>query len=479
MSVYIFTPLYIETLGIDSYGVTAFYATISGVLILFDLGISSSLMRQMASIPLKGTLQGAAEFLRTIEVVYTGVIITIFLLFYSLSGLIASEWLNSNNFSFEERKGFIQLIFISASFQLMASFYQAGLIGQERQVISNLIQFIWAFVRSVGALFIIWWVSPTAKSFLIWQLVCNVLYLLFTRKYLIQSFVREHLIFKISSLKGHYKFASGMMMISILAILNTQIDKIIVSKMFEVGTFALYAVASTVAQAPLVLSNPISNAILPRFTALHASELIEQTKNIFLRMNLVVVLISIPACITLVVFNREILFIWGLDSQVINGVSILSERLLIGSMFLAWQIVPFNYAISMGKTGINVLFSILLLVLNTFFIFLFMNLKGVEGVPLSWMICNVVLTIPYIYVVIQNTLGHTLFIKLMGNNFLILLISVSLLGLSSLIIGDKLNGIALLITLVVINFIVMLSSLRLIFWKKNFKQTILRLFNHE
>ena len=69
-----FVPIYIRLLGIEAYGVIAFFFTLIALFSFLDLGLSSTLNREMArrtgaAIP----TDEARDVVRTMEVIYWGI----------------------------------------------------------------------------------------------------------------------------------------------------------------------------------------------------------------------------------------------------------------------------------------------------------------------------------------------------------------------------------------------------------------------
>ncbi|MBL0145320.1 MAG: oligosaccharide flippase family protein [Chitinophagaceae bacterium] len=44
----ILVPVYVKIIGVESYGLVAFYSTLAGALAILDLGLSASISRQVA-----------------------------------------------------------------------------------------------------------------------------------------------------------------------------------------------------------------------------------------------------------------------------------------------------------------------------------------------------------------------------------------------------------------------------------------------
>lgn len=476
---YLFTPIYIDFLGLEAYGITAFYTTISGLLILFDFGFSSLLTREMARSDHGVNLSYKSQIFRTLEILYFGIVLLIFISTLLFSESIAENWLHTNNYSLSEKSEFIVLIFGCATLQLLASFYQATLIGQERQVTSNLIQFLWALLRSAGVVVVFWLYEPTVYSFFGWQVFSNLLYAIVTRRFAIIPLIKTELTFKLTSLKGHYKFASGMMIITLISILNTQIDKLAVSRLLSVEAFAYYTIAAALAQAPLVLSTPISSAILPRFIAITTQGKWKEARNFFLKMNLVLAILTVPCSVTLILFAKELILLWTNDPVIVSNSAESAQYLIVGSMFLAWQIVPYNLMVSKGNTKPNIIMGLTFFLVSGGLLLILTSRLGIAGAGLSWMVANITLTVPYIYWISKVSFGVEIFWKIIRQNIAILLFSVSLLLMLRYFIGNMNNGIALFLLLSLTNLLIIFFFLRLTSWNANLKQTILSLFRYE
>ena len=62
--------------------------------------------------------------------------------------------------------------------QFVIGLYRSSLVGLQRQVQLNLVNCIMATFRSVGAVAVLIWVSPTISAFFIWQGIASLLTLI-------------------------------------------------------------------------------------------------------------------------------------------------------------------------------------------------------------------------------------------------------------------------------------------------------------
>ena len=72
-------------------------------------------------------------------------------------------------------------------------------------------------------------------------------------------------------LKTVGKFAGGMMLMAIISSLNTQIDKLVISKILSLKEFGYYSLAGIFSQVPVLIITPIAVAVLPRMVKYSAN----------------------------------------------------------------------------------------------------------------------------------------------------------------------------------------------------------------
>jgi hypothetical protein len=90
-SIYLFIPLYIKYLGIDAYGVIAFYSILLAIILIADAGLSSVFAREVARRPHEK--YALATLLKSLEGLYVVIILVRVISVFIASGWIASSWL--------------------------------------------------------------------------------------------------------------------------------------------------------------------------------------------------------------------------------------------------------------------------------------------------------------------------------------------------------------------------------------------------
>ena len=162
---------------------------------------------------------------------------------------------------------------VSIALQLPANLYIGGLLGLQKQVLTNSLQIGWSALRGIGAILVLWLISPTILAFAYWQLLSNIVYCLTARTAVWRtiSLGETRPQFRWAVLSNTWRYAAGMVGMTLLSTLVTQTDKLAVSKMLPLETFGYYMVAVSLSQAPRMLASPIAVAVFPRFTGLVAT----------------------------------------------------------------------------------------------------------------------------------------------------------------------------------------------------------------
>jgi hypothetical protein len=92
------------------------------------------------------------DLLRTYEVIYGLISITLALLVFVLAPVIADHWLRASQMPPGQVATAIRLMGFAIACELPAGLYAGGLMGLQRQVLSNTLQVAWGVLRGVGAI---------------------------------------------------------------------------------------------------------------------------------------------------------------------------------------------------------------------------------------------------------------------------------------------------------------------------------------
>ena len=129
--------------------------------------------------------------------------------------------------------------------------YRSAIVGLQCQVLFNAINSALATLRGLGAVGILMWISPTINAFFIWQGIISLLSLVVLTSATYRAMPKAERVgqFSMPALRGIGRFAGGMMGITLLSLLLTQVDKILLSKLLTLSEYGYYTLATVVSSS--------------------------------------------------------------------------------------------------------------------------------------------------------------------------------------------------------------------------------------
>jgi O-antigen/teichoic acid export membrane protein len=403
------TPLYIRFMGMEAYGLVGFYYLLLGIINILDLGLSPTMNREMARYSvMPDKARKARDFARTLEVGYWAVGILIGAAIYFAAPNIAAHWIKAGNIHASEVRRAVAIMGILAALQWPLSLYQGGLLGLQRQVLLNGISIVTATLGGGGALLALWIVSPTISVFFTWQIVIALLQTIITTiafwRCLPASGIPPR--FEPGLLRSTWRFTAGMGGITITAIVLTQLDKVILSKLLDLKTFGYYVLAGVVANGiSTVLISPMFNTIFPRFSSLVAVGDEKSLLAMYHGSTQVMAVMILPAAAVIALFAREIIILWTGSPEIVDNTASIVGILVGGTALNGLMHLPYALQLSHGWTRIGLAInSLFIIAIVPSIVFMTMH-YGAAGAASVWLGMN------GIYMAIGVPLTHRRLLK--------------------------------------------------------------------
>ncbi len=406
-------PFYLKYLGIEVYGLIGFFVTLQVILSLLDLGLAPTINREVARCSASGNMREARTLLHTLAVVYGVTACMIALLIYALASLIANHWLQSSYMSTDTLERAIMLMGLVVACRWPTGLYLGALMGMQRLTVSSSVSIVMTTIGSFGAVAILAFVSPTIEAFFIWQAGVALLYVAVIRWAAWNVIGREGVgKFDVDGLKRIWRFTAGMSGIALTAVLFTQLDKVILSKMLGLAEFGYYMLATTVVSVLYFLIMPVFNAMYPRFTALVASGETEKLADLYRLGTRLLATVLFPIAMVLAVFAEDLVSLWTGNPAIAASVAPIVTLLAIGSALHGMMYFPYALQLSYGMTRLPLTINaILMVVLVPLIIFLTLS-YGTLGGAMAWLVLHV------LYVMLGTWLTHRRLLKGMGGKWL-------------------------------------------------------------
>jgi O-antigen/teichoic acid export membrane protein len=386
---FIFIPIYIHYLGVESYGLIGIFSIITAWLSILDAGLSPALIREMALFTGgKYTPFSIRTLLFSVEYFFLIVGIVIFFLLLFGSSWISIYWIHSKSISSEIIKKSILLMGVMFSLKFFESIYKNSIIGLQYQVQVNIYEIVISLIKAIGSIILLKYISPSLLVFFTWQLFLSFVYLLFL-KYKINSLLPasdEKITFSLSSLISLKSFAGGMMIMVILSLFQTQVDKILLSKILSLKEFGLYTLTFTAAGALMVLTSPVSQALYPRMNQLFQKG--DQKEFMFLYHigNQMIVILFGSASVLLFFFPKLFLFFWTNNPDITNNSSSLLAVVTLGFFFSGINTISFTAILAYSKLKAANYIKIFLVVISIPAIIYFVPKYGSMAAAIIWLL---------------------------------------------------------------------------------------------
>lgn len=352
-----FIPLYIKYLGVESYGLIGIFALLQAWLSLLDMGMTPTLSREMARLTGGAhEVQSIRDLLRSIEIIGFGIAVVIALGIWAVSGWLASDWLRAEKLPVVVVAQAFTIMGVVTALRFIENIYRSSIVGLQRQVLLNMVLSVMATLRGLGAVGILIWVSPTIKAFFFWQGIISIITVSLFAAVLYRTLpVAEHAArFSLTALKEIRQFAVGMMATTILVLLLTQVDKILLSRLLTLEAFGYYALAGSVAGAIGMFAGPVTTAFYPRFTELVAcADEAALIASYHQGAQLVTVFMG-TAAIMLIVFGDVVITLWTANPVLVRQVAPLVAVLSLGTLLNGLMWIPYQTQLAYGWTSLTV-----------------------------------------------------------------------------------------------------------------------------
>ncbi|MEZ6128498.1 MAG: oligosaccharide flippase family protein [Planctomycetaceae bacterium] len=387
----VFVPLYVSYLGIEAYGLIGLFALLQAWLRLLDMGMTPTLVREMARFTADG--QEVAEIrdlLRSFEMISIALAVLTALTIGMRADWLAESWLRSGTLPTDTVAGAITVMGTVAAIRFIESVYRSCLVGLQRQVTFNLINSGMATLRGVGAVAVLALVSPTVYAFFVWQGIVSIASLGMMALATYSSIHNGDRggRFSTDSLRSVWQFAGGMLGINLLALLLTQVDKILLSKMLPLADFGYYSLAAAAAGAIFMLVAPITQAFYPRLTQLHASSNDAGMARAFHQGAQMVTVMLGSAAVVLMFYSDTFLSIWTQDAVLTERTAPLLSLLVLGNLFNGLMWIPYQTQLAHGWTSLAMRINLVAVAIIVPAILWVTPRYGAAGAGLIWCCLN-------------------------------------------------------------------------------------------
>jgi len=398
-----FVPLYIEYLGIEAYGLIGIFALLQAWLTLLDMGMTPTLNREMARFTAGAhTPQSIRDLLRSLEIVCFGIAVLIGVLIWVASGWLAADWLRADKLPLDIVAQAVAIMGGVAALRFVEGIYRGAMLGLQRQVFFNVVNASLATARAAGAVAVLAWISPTIEAYFLWQGLVSIISVVVLAVAAHGSLPAAPKPAKFSrqAIFSIRHFAGGMMATTFLALLLTQVDKILLSRLLSLEAFGYYTLAATVASAIALLITPITQAFYPRFTELVARADAQELIRTYHHSAQLVTALAGPGAFMLIFFGQNLLVLWTGDKILAQEIAPLLALLALGTLLNGLMHIPYMLQLAHGWSSFAVRVNLVAVTILVPAILWATPRYGAIGAAWAWVLLNagyVLIAIHFMY----------------------------------------------------------------------------------
>jgi len=388
---FVFVPVFIKYLGIEAFGLIAIFTIVQSSLGLLDLGMKPALGREMAKFTAGAhDAQSIRDLLRSVEIAAAAIATIISMGALWSAGWVASQWLNAQSLPLSAVRHALVGMGVLCALRLVENIYSSSIAGLQRQVLLGVLSSTLVTARALGAIAVLAWVSPTVEGFFIWQVLISIV----TIPLLAFVVYRElptcprPARFSWNSVTGIWRFAGGVMTITLLSLLLTQTDKILLSRLLPLKVFATYAVAGVLSSALYMLSTPIGAAFYPSFTQLITLRDVAALRLAYHRAAQLSAVVMGSAAIVLIIFADTVLSAWTGDRKLTQDAAPILRVLAFGTLLSGFMAIPYQMQLAYGWTKLTIKMNVVAVALLVPLLFLVVPKYGGIGAARVWVGLN-------------------------------------------------------------------------------------------
>jgi O-antigen/teichoic acid export membrane protein len=355
-------PQYLKYMGAEAYGLVGFFTMLQAWFNLLDMGLTLTVARETARF--RGGATDALSYrrlLRALQLIFFVIALLGGGAMFAFSGHIADGWLKVQTLPLTQVRLALQLMAVGVALRWMSGLYRGCISGSEALVWLGGFNAFVATLRFAGVLPVLIWVGDSPAVFFTYQLLVAVVELagLAAKAFDLFPGVPQGRLpgwspaSLFAPIKPVLKFSLTIAFTSSVWVLVTQTDKLVLSKLLPLADYGYFTLAVLAASGVMVITGPVSGALLPRMARLQAEGDEVGLIKLYRNATQMVAVIAVPACLVLAFFAEQVLWVWTGDAATAVQAAPVLRLYAIGNGFLALAAFPYYLQFAKGDLKLH------------------------------------------------------------------------------------------------------------------------------
>jgi O-antigen/teichoic acid export membrane protein len=179
-------------------------------------------------------------------------------------------------------------------------------------------------------------------------------------------------------------FAASMSVTTVLWIILTQMDKVLLSEILLLKAYGYFSLVALITTGILMLANPLAQTLLPRLTVLMAEDRQDDMHTLFLSANRFVCTLLFPLAAVIGAHAEPLIYAWTGDHAAAQWSHTILLWYSLGSAIMAASAFQFYLQYAHGNMQMHVWYSVVSAVVTVPVMFLAIHYQGAYGAALAW-----------------------------------------------------------------------------------------------
>ena len=401
-------PVYIRYLGIEAYALVGLFTVIQIWLALLDFGMTPTLSREMARFTAGAVpVQSIRDLLRTLEILAAGVALVIVAALWLGSDYLAHHWLDAKTLPPAAIAQAIIIMSLVVATRFCEALWRSALVGLQQQAWWNGANALLTTFRYGGAALLVAFVAPTTTAFFLWQLLASLLTLIAFGWKLYRCLPpgTRPARFSVVALVDIRRFAAGMIGINLLAVLLTQLDKVMLSRLIPLAEFGHYMLATSLAGLLYALAAPVTQALSPPLVEAATKGDTASVARLYHGGAQLIAVVVAPIALLLIGFGDDVMLLWTGDAALSAKVAPLLALVAAGTLLNTLMQMAYYTMVAHGWTRLSLVSNIIAAAILLPALALIVPRYGGAGAALVWITLNLG------YILFQIPLVHRRILK--------------------------------------------------------------------
>jgi O-antigen/teichoic acid export membrane protein len=364
LAILVMAPVYLRYLGAEAYGLIGFYTTLLICMQVFDMGMATTLNREVARHGAGVLSQDNAQLLRSVECAYLLISGLVLLGMWLISPWLVQNWLIAKNIRTIDIIYALYAIGISVALRLPINIYQSVLFGAQKMHLASTIGMVQIVIGALGALILLRFYSADIVVFFVWQALVALLHFVWIRTtvWYRAPQVRWRRI-QWAPLLGLWRYAVSAGLVSIAGLVLSQIDKVTLSKTLDLEYYGYYMLATSLASCMYMLAGPFYNVFFPVVSKLIANHQSQELLAKYQFYSASLAACVFPLALYLILFFPQLIGLWTHSPQAVVHISPIASLLVVATSLHAVMHLPHALMMASGvsKTYLAMYLALILM----------------------------------------------------------------------------------------------------------------------